>query len=125
MGNELYSDGLIIRRKVLGAETVDKALASADDFSMPMQELSTEFCWGKIWGRPALPFKTRCMLNVAMLVALNRPLELKLHIRGALRNGVSKDELREILLQTAIYCGVPAGQEGFRAAREVFAEVAT
>lgn len=122
MSESLYEQGLAIRKKVVGAEAVEKVLQNTDAFAMPMQELTTEFCWGKIWSRPALPHKTRSMLNVAMLVALNRPQELRLHIRGAINNGCTKEEIQEVLLQTAIYCGIPAGQEGFRAAREVFAE---
>jgi 4-carboxymuconolactone decarboxylase len=123
MNDELFKRGLEIRKSVLGAEWVEKSIASADDFNMPMQRLVTEYCWGAIWGREELPKKTRSMLNLAMLCALNRPHELKMHIGGALRNGVSKAEIREVLLQVAIYCGVPAGVEGFRVARETFAEL--
>jgi 4-carboxymuconolactone decarboxylase len=122
MNKELFDRGLGIRKSVLGAEFVDKAIASADAFNMPLQELVTEYCWGAIWGRDGLPKKTRSMLNLAMLSALNRPHELKMHIGGALRNGVTRDEIREVLLQVAIYCGVPAGVDAFRSAREVFAE---
>jgi len=122
MNDELFERGLAIRKAVLGAEFVDKAIASADDFNMPMQELVTEYCWGAVWGREELPRKTRSMLNLAMLSALNRPHELKTHVGGALRNGVSKAEIREILLQVAIYCGVPAGVDAFRIAREAIAE---
>ena len=91
---------------------------------MPMQELTTEYCWGAVWGREGLPRKTRSMLNLAMLSALNRPHELKMHLKGALRNGVTKEEIREVLLQVAIYCGIPAGVDSFRVAREVFVEEA-
>jgi 4-carboxymuconolactone decarboxylase len=119
----LFERGLEIRKAVLGAEFVEKSIASADDFNMPMQRLVTEYCWGAVWGREELPKKTRSMLNLAMLSALNRPHELKMHIGGALRNGVSKAEIREILLQVAIYCGVPAGVDAFRVARETFAEL--
>jgi len=122
MNDDLFERGLAIRKAVLGAEFVDKAIASADDFNMPMQELVTEYCWGAVWGREELPRKTRSMLNLAMLSALNRPHELKTHVGGALRNGVSKAEIREILLQVAIYCGVPAGVDAFRIAREAIAE---
>jgi 4-carboxymuconolactone decarboxylase len=122
MNDELFQRGLEIRRAVLGAEFVDKALASADDFNMPLQRLVTEYCWGAVWGREELPRATRSMLNLAMLAALNRPHELKTHIGGALRNGVSRAEIREVLLQVAIYCGVPAAVDSFRIAREVFAE---
>jgi 4-carboxymuconolactone decarboxylase len=124
MANDLFDKGLRIRREVLGAEHVERSLAGADDFSRPLQELITEYCWGKIWGRPGLERKIRSMLNLAMLTALNRPHELKLHIRGALNNGVTKDEMKEVFLQAGIYCGVPAAVESFRVAREVFAEEA-
>jgi 4-carboxymuconolactone decarboxylase len=122
MTNDLFDRGLAIRKSVLGAEYVEKSIESADDFNLPMQELTTEYCWGAIWGRPGLPHKTRSMLNLAMLSALNRPHELRLHIRGALRNGVTKEEIREVLLQVAVYCGIPAGVESFRIAREVLSE---
>jgi 4-carboxymuconolactone decarboxylase len=123
MDKEMFDKGLKMRRAVLGAEYVDKSIASADDFNMPMQELVTTYCWGEIWNRPGLPPKTRSLLNLAMLTALNRPHELKLHVRGALNNGVSREEIMEVFLQTAIYCGVPAAIDAFRNAREVFAEV--
>lgn len=122
MNDELFERGLAIRKSVLGAEYVEKSMASADDFNLPLQRLVTEYCWGAVWGRDELPKKTRSMLNLAMLAALNRPHELKMHLGGALRNGVSRDEIREILLQVAIYCGVPAAVDSFRTAREVFAE---
>jgi 4-carboxymuconolactone decarboxylase len=120
----VYKKGLKIRRAVLGRKYVDASIKAADDFNRPFQELVTEYCWGAVWGRPGLPRKTRSLINLAMLTALNRPHEVKLHIRGALNNGVSKDEIREVLLQTAIYCGVPASLDSFRIAREVFAESA-
>ncbi len=119
-----YDAGLEIRKAVLGKEYVEKSLQSADDFNLPLQDLVTEYCWGAVWGRPELPRKTRSMLNIAMLSALNRPHELKLHIKGALRNGVTQVEIREILLQAAIYCGVPAAVDSFRIAREAFEESA-
>lgn len=122
MDKKRYEDGLEVRRAVLGAEYVDKAISSADDFGRPLQELVTEYCWGEVWTRPGLDRKTRSIINLAMLTALNRPHEIKLHVRGALNNGLSKDEIREIFLQTAIYCGVPAAIDGMRVAREVFAE---
>ena len=122
MSKEMYERGLKIRREVLGAAYVDKALATADDFGKPLQDLVTEYCWGAVWGREELPKKTRSMLNLAMIAALNRPHELKAHIKGALTNGVSKDEIREIFLQVAIYVGVPAAVDSFRIAREAFAE---
>ena len=124
MNDELFERGLEIRKAVLGAEFVEKSIAAADDFNMPMQRLTTEYCWGAVWGREeGLPKKTRSMLNLAMLCALNRPHELKMHIGGAIRNGVTKDEIREVLLQVAIYCGIPAGVDAFRVARETFAEL--
>jgi 4-carboxymuconolactone decarboxylase len=123
MGNPVFEKGMEIRKSVLGKEFVEKSFASADDFNRPMQELTTEYCWGAVWGREGLPKKIRSMLNLAMLSALNRPHELKMHIKGALTNGVSKDEIREVLLQVAIYCGIPAGVDSFRIAREAFAEV--
>ncbi|MFI4997057.1 MAG: 4-carboxymuconolactone decarboxylase [Hyphomicrobiales bacterium] len=123
MTTELFQKGLKNRREVLGAEYVDKAIKAADPFSRPMQELVTEYCWGAIWDRPGLDRRTRSIVNLAMLTALNRPHELKLHVRGALNNGVSKDEIAEILLQAAIYCGVPAAMDSFRAAGEVLAQL--
>jgi 4-carboxymuconolactone decarboxylase len=119
---DVFETGLKVRSEVLGAEYVDAAIKGADDFNRPFQEFITEYCWGAVWGRPGLPKKTRSMLNLAMLTALNRQTELKLHLRGALRNGVTKDEIAEVLLQTAIYCGVPAAVEAFRTAREAFKE---
>ena len=123
MTNDIFERGLEIRKSVLGKEFVEKSISSADDFNRPMQELVTEYCWGAIWGREGLSKKTRSMLNLAMLSALNRPHELRMHLAGALRNGVTRDEIREVLLQVAIYCGVPAGVDAFRNAREVFAEI--
>ena len=122
MSKEIYEKGLAIRREVLGADYVDNAIRTADDFNRPLQELVTEYCWGAVWGRPGLPKKTRSMLNLAMLTALNRPHELKLHIKGALKNGVTREEIMEVLLQTGIYCGVPAAVDAFRTARETFKE---
>lgn len=120
---ELFEKGLEIRKAVLGAEYVDQAIAGADDFNRPMQELVTEYCWGAGWGRPGLERRTRSMLNLAMLTALNRPHELKIHVKGALRNGVTKEEITEVFLQAAIYCGVPAGVDSFRIAKEAFKEM--
>jgi 4-carboxymuconolactone decarboxylase len=122
MSNSLYDKGLEVRKAVLGAEYVETSIKNADDFNRPLQELVTEYCWGAVWTREGLPRKTRSMLNIAMLATLNRPHELELHLRGALRNGCTKDEIREILLQVAIYAGVPAGVDSFRIARKVFAE---
>jgi 4-carboxymuconolactone decarboxylase len=123
LAKETYERGLKNRREVLGAEYVDNAIATADDFSRPLQELVTEYCWGAVWDRPGLDRKTRSIINLAMLSALNRPHELKLHIKGALNNGLSKAEIGEVLLQTAVYCGVPAAVDSFRSAREVFAQL--
>lgn len=122
MNKENFEKGLKTRREVLGAEYVDKSIAAADDFNKPMQELVTEYCWNEIWNRPGLDRKTRSIINLAMLTALNRPHELKLHVLGALNNGLSKDEIKEVFLQTAIYCGVPAAIDSFRNAKEVFKE---
>ena len=123
MDKETYERGLQIRKDVLGVDYVENSLKTADDFNRPMQELSTEYCWGYVWGREGLPRKTRSMLNLAMISALNRPHELKIHVKGALKNGVTRDEIREILMQVAIYCGVPAGMDSFRIAREAFKEI--
>jgi 4-carboxymuconolactone decarboxylase len=120
MSDELFEKGLKIRREVLGAEYVDASIASADDFTRPLQELVTKYCWGEIWGRPTLDRRTRSIMNLAMITALNRPHELELHVKGAIHNGLTKDEIREILLQTAIYCGVPAAIDAFRVAKDVF-----
>jgi 4-carboxymuconolactone decarboxylase len=117
-----FDKGLEIRKAVLGAEFVETSFKNADEFSMPMQELSTEYCWGYVWGREQLDRKTRSFLNLAMIAALNRPHELKLHVKGALRNGLTREQIREVFLQVAIYCGVPAGVDSFRIAREAFAE---
>ncbi|PAU89442.1 4-carboxymuconolactone decarboxylase [Pseudomonas sp. WN033] len=122
MSNEKYTRGLEIRTQVLGQEYVNKSLQNADEFSRPLQELVTEYCWGHVWGREGLSLKERSMINLAMISALNRPHELKLHIRGALRNGLSPEQIREILLQVGIYCGVPAAVDSFRIAREALAE---
>ena len=121
MKDKLFERGLRLRKRVLGAKYVDRQLASADAFSMPMQELATKSAWGMVWSRPGLPRKVRSMLNIAMLVALGKAEELELHLDGAIRNGVTKKEIGEVLLQTAIYCGYPAALGGFRTAREYFA----
>jgi len=123
MNKELFEQGLKTRREVLGGEYVDAAIGHADDFNQAMQELVTQYCWGDIWNRPGLDRRTRSFLNLAMLTALNRPHEIKAHVRGAINNGLSKDEIREVFLQTAIYCGVPAAIDSFRVAREVFKEM--
>lgn len=118
----LFDAGLKIRKQVLGAKYVENSIANADEFSMAFQEITTEYCWGYAWTRPGLTKKQRSMLNLAMLSALNRGPELRLHIAGALNNGVTKDEMKEIFLQVAIYCGIPASLECFKMAREVFKE---
>ena len=123
MDKKTFDKGLEIRKAVLGKEYVETSLKTADDFSMPMQELTTEYCWGWVWGREELPRKTRSLLNLAMISVLNRPHELRLHIKGALTNGVTREEIREVFLQVAIYAGVPAGVDSFRAAKEVFAQI--
>lgn len=123
MPTQRYEDGLKVRREVLGTEYVDRAIAAADDFTRPLQELVTEYCWGEIWTRPGLDRRSRSLINLAMLTALNRPHEIKLHVRGALNNGLSREDICEVLLQTVVYCGVPAAIDSFRAAREVFAEI--
>ena len=123
MDKELREKGLAVRKAVLGADHVERSLKTADDFNRPFQELITEYCWGAVWTREGLPRKTRSLLNLGMLSALNRPTELKMHVRGALNNGVTRDEIREVFMQVAIYCGVPAAMESFRLAREVFSEV--
>jgi 4-carboxymuconolactone decarboxylase len=122
--SERYDAGMQVRREVLGGDYVDRAMAQADDFSRPIQELVTEYCWGAVWARPGLDRRTRSLLNIAMLSALNRPHELRVHLAGALRNGCTVEEIREALLQVAIYCGVPAGVDAFRVAREVLGEAA-
>lgn len=119
---EQFGKGLTIRKEVLGAEHVEKSLDSADDFTADMQKLVTEWCWGEIWGRPGLDRRTRSIINLSMLAALNRPHEIKLHVRGALNNGLTQDEIKEILLQVAIYCGVPAGLDSMKVAAEAIAE---
>jgi 4-carboxymuconolactone decarboxylase len=123
MDKKTFDQGLAIRKEVLGAAHVERSLAGADDFSRPFQELITEYCWGAVWGRPGLSRKTRSLLNLAMLTALNREDEFKLHVRAAFRNGVTREEICEVLLQSAIYCGVPAANSAFKQAREVFAQM--
>lgn len=123
MNKEAFEKGLKTRREVLGAAYVDTSIANADDFNLPMQELVTEYCWNEIWNRPGLDRRTRSIMNLCMITALNRPHELKLHVRGAINNGLTKDEIKEVFLQTAIYCGVPAAIDSFRNAKEVFKEM--
>lgn len=123
MNKELFEQGLRVRRAVVGDAYVDASLKSADDFSMPMQELVTQYCWGDVWSRDGLDRKQRSLLNLGMIAALNRPEELATHVRGAINNGLSKDEIREAFLQVAVYCGMPAGLSSFKIARQVFKEM--
>ena len=118
---ERFANGLKTRREVLGPEWVDKSMAEVNDFNREFTDLLNTYCWNDIWNRPGLPRKTRSVLNLGMLCALGKEHELKLHIRGALNNGVTKDEIKEVFLQVAIYCGVPAAVVAFRCAKEVFA----
>ena len=122
---ELYEIGLAKRRKVVGDDYVNRSLRDANDFTQPMQELVTEYCWGAVWSREGLPDKTRSFLNLAMLTALNRSHELATHVRAAVTNGATEAEIQEVLLQTAIYVGVPAALESFRVADQVLAELRT
>lgn len=119
---ELFDKGLDVRREVLGSDYVDGSLAKANDFMMAFQHITTEWCWGYIWNRPGLDRKTRSIINLAMLTALNRPAEIKLHVLGALNNGVSSDEIKEVLLQATVYCGIPAGLDAFKVANGVMEE---
>jgi 4-carboxymuconolactone decarboxylase len=121
--SEKFERGLKTRRAVLGADYVDRSLEQADDFNWPMQQLTTEWCWDEIWNRPGLDRRSRSILNLGMIAALNRPHEFKLHVRGAINNGLTKDELKEIFLQIGVYCGVPAALDSFRIAKEVFKEM--
>ncbi|MEJ5377899.1 MAG: carboxymuconolactone decarboxylase family protein [bacterium] len=123
MGDDLFKKGLEIRREILGADYVDQSISKADEFSLPLQELVTEYYWGVVWARPGLDRKTRSLINLAMLTALNRPHEIKLHVRGALNNGCTREQIREVFLQCAIYCGVPAAMDGMRLASQVFQEM--
>ena len=123
MDQKMHDKGLEIRKAVLGEAYVTNALKSVDDFNRPFQEMLNEYCWGTVWGHEELPRKTRSMLNIAMISILNRPHELRAHLKGALTNGVTRDEIREILMQVAIYAGMPAAVDSFRIARELFAEL--
>ena len=118
-----FKKGLAILREVIGAAYVDKSVNSSSEFMKPMQKLTTEWCWGEIWSRPGLERRTRSMLNLAMLTALNRPNEIRLHVRGAVNNGVSTQEMQEVLLQACIYCGVPAALDAFKVAQEVIQQI--
>lgn len=119
MSDDQYERGLKIRREVLGSAHVDRSLANADAFTQPLQELITRYCWGEVWSRPGLSKRDRSIINLAAITALNRSEELKLHVRGALNNGMTPDEIREVLLQLLIYCGAPAALDSFRTASEV------
>ena len=121
---DLHPPGLAVRRKVLGDAYVNDSVAKADAFMAPLQQYLTEHCWGAVWTRPGLDLRTRSLLNLAMLTALNRPHEIKLHVRGALNNGLTLEEIREVLLHTVVYCGVPAALDAFRAAKEVIDQAA-
>ena len=123
MADNTFEKGLEIRTDVLGAEYVKKAAADADSFTKPFQDLVTEYCWGAVWGREELNGKTRSMVTLAMIAVLNRPQELRTHIRAALTNGVTREEIREVFMQVAVYAGVPAAVDSFRVAREVLAEL--
>ena len=123
MDQKMHDKGLEIRKAVLGEAYVTNALKSVDDFNRPVQEMLNEYCWGTVWGREELPRKTRSMLNIAMIAILNRQHEFRAHLKGALTNGVTREEIREVLMQVAIYGGMPAAVDSFRIAREVFAEI--
>ncbi len=123
MDKQTYERGREVRTAVLGQAYVDAATQNVDEFSAPLQDLLTEYCWGAVWGREGLPLKIRSMLNLAMIATLNRPHELRTHLRGALNNGVTRDEIREVFLQVGVYAGAPAAVDSFRIARELFAEL--
>lgn len=118
-----YEEGLAVRKEVLGASHVERSLGQVSEFSRPIQELVTEYCWGAVWTREGLDRRSRSMINLAMLTALNRPHELGVHVRGAINNGVSEQEIQEVLMQTAIYVGVPAALDSFRIAEKVLNEM--
>jgi 4-carboxymuconolactone decarboxylase len=120
---DVFDRGLKLRREVLGADYVDASIKSANDFMMAFQQITTTWCWGYAWGRPGLDKKTRSMLNLAMLTALGKTPEIKLHVRGAINNGVSVDDIKEVLLHATVYCGIPAGLDAFKAANEVLKEM--
>jgi 4-carboxymuconolactone decarboxylase len=120
---EHYEQGMSVRRAVLGDAHVDRSLNNRNDFNQDFQDLITRYAWGEIWSRPGLPRHTRSLLTLAMMVALNRTEELRMHLRAAFNNGVKRDEIKEVLLQTVIYCGVPAANSAFQIAEEVFAQM--
>lgn len=124
MDKSRFEQGLKMRRAVLGAEYVDKSFANSNQYDRPLQDLLTEFCWGSVWSRPGLDLRTRSLVNVGMLLALNRPHELRLHLRAALRNGATREEISEVILQAVVYCGAPAAIDAMRIAKEVFGEAA-
>jgi 4-carboxymuconolactone decarboxylase len=121
VNQDLYDAGLAMRRRVLGDAHVDASLAAATDFSRDIQEYVTQYCWGDLWNRPGLSLQERSLINLSMITALNRPVEFKAHVRGAVNNGVSREKIKEVLMQSAFYCGGPAALEAFRSAAEVFA----
>jgi 4-carboxymuconolactone decarboxylase len=121
--SEKFERGLATRRAVLGPEYVDSSLQRADAFGWPLQQLTTEYCWDEIWNRPGLDKRSRSLLNLGMIAALNRPHEFKIHVRGAINNGLTKEEIREVCLQIAVYCGMPAALDSFRLAREVLKDI--
>jgi len=123
MTSETYERGLALRKAVLGQAYVEEAIANADAFTRPIQDLSTEYCWRAVWSRPGLSRRDRSLLNIGMISALNRPHELKLHVKAAIRNGLSREEIFEAILQVAVYCGIPAGMDATRLAREALAEL--
>jgi 4-carboxymuconolactone decarboxylase len=123
MEKQMFDKGIAIRGEMFGAEAVDKTWAAADEFNRPFEELVNQYCFGEIWGRPGLDRKTRSIVTLSMLTGLNRPNQIRAHVKGAIANGVSKEELQELFLQAAIYCGVPAAVDSFRIAREVFKEM--
>jgi 4-carboxymuconolactone decarboxylase len=120
---ERYQQGMAVRRTVLGDDHVTRALKNTNDFNREFQDLITRYAWGEIWTRPGLPRHTRSLIVIATMVALNRSEELRMHIRAAFNNGVTRDEIKEVLLQSAVYCGMPAGNSAFHAAESVFAEI--
>jgi 4-carboxymuconolactone decarboxylase len=120
MSSEMFDKGLAMRKEVLGAEYVENSLKNADSFTREFQQIVTEHCWGTVWTRPGLGKRDRSLLNLAMLVALNRPHEVELHVNGALNNGLTTDDIKEVFIQASVYCGVPAALDAFRVARKVF-----
>jgi 4-carboxymuconolactone decarboxylase len=122
---EMFDRGLALRREVLGADYVDGSIKNANDFMMAFQHVTTEWAWGYAWGRPTLDKKTRSMLNLAMLTALGKSPEIKLHVRGAIKNGLTVEDIKEVLLHATVYCGIPAGLDAFKAANEVLTDMGT